>query len=42
MILSGTVRLCKNNKAGNPHKHYIFVRTSLFRLRLCKDNFLQK
>lgn len=32
------VRLRKSNNAGNPHKHYIFVRISLFRLRLCKDN----
>ena len=32
------VRLRKNNNAGNPHKHYILVRTSLFRLRLCKNN----
>lgn len=36
------VRLRKNNKAGNPHKHYIFCRTSLFRLRSYKDNFHTK
>ena len=36
------VRLRKNNKAGNPHKHYIFCRTSFFRLRSYKDNFHTK
>ena len=32
------VRLHKNNKAGNLYKHYIFCRTSFFRLRSYKDN----
>ena len=32
------VRLHKNNKAGNPYKHYIFCRTSFFRMRSYKDN----
>lgn len=41
-ILLQMVRLRKNNKAGNPHKHYIFCRTSLFRLRSYKDNFHTK
>lgn len=28
----------RTNNAGNPHKHCIFVSTSLFRLRLYKNN----
>lgn len=40
--MAAMVRLRKNNKAGNPHKHYIFCRTSLFRLRSYKDNFHTK
>lgn len=36
------VRLHKNNKAGNPYKHYIFCRTSFFRLRSYKDNLQPK
>lgn len=36
--LSALVRLRKNNKAEKPHKHYIFVCTSLFRLRWRKNN----
>ncbi len=36
------VRLHKNNNAGNPHKHYIFGRTSLFRLRSHKNNLQSK
>lgn len=36
------VRLRKNNKAGNPYKHYIFCRTSFFRLRFYKDNLQSK
>ena len=37
-LWQGMVRLHKNNKAGNPYKHYIFCRTSFFRLRSYKDN----
>lgn len=40
--LQQMVRLHKNNKAGNPYKHYIFCRTSFFRLRSYKDNLQPK
>ena len=43
-VLVGRARLLfwydcvRTNNAGNPHKHCIFVSTSLFRLRLYKNN----